>query len=125
MRKKKLLTYIIMILSLVTAGKMARDIYRLWHTEDRLTEAQRELIKEQEEKQQLEQELSQVEGQEWWERQVRDKLLMARPEETVVVVPEGVTVLAESKEKAGGSQVKEDVETKPWQKWWQLFMIEY
>lgn len=123
MRKKKLLTYVIMILSLVMAVKIARDIYSLWHTEDRLIEAEEELVEAQKEKQQLEQELSQAEGQEWWERQVRDKLMMARPEETVVVVPEEVTSLSGIEEEKG--VMGEEEELKPWQQWRNLFMIEY
>src|SRR3989338_4358319 len=90
MRKKRLLTYLIMLVSLLVSGKLTRDIVKLWRADERLIEAQAELTKVQEEQLKLKRELSEGEGELWWERQVRDTLRMAKEGEVVVVVPDEV-----------------------------------
>jgi hypothetical protein len=120
MGKKRLLAYTIMILSLIAAVRLAKDIYWFWHTEDRLAEAEQELIEAKEMRFRLQRQLEEVGSDEWRERQVRDKLMMARPNEVVVVVPsvvdnEAATKTKENKKGVGG-------ELKNWQKWWRLFV---
>jgi cell division protein FtsB len=122
MTKKRLLTYIIMVLSLLMTIKLAKDIYWLWHTEDRLTKANKELAEAKKEQQGLKQALEEVESSQWWEKQIRDKLMMARPEETVVIVPEAIASRAAERQ-TGEEGTGKEADLKPWQKWWQLFMV--
>jgi len=79
-----------MLVSLLVSGKLTRDIVKLWRADERLIEAQAELTKVQEEQLKLKRELSEAEGELWWERQVRDTLRMAKEGEVVVVVPDEV-----------------------------------
>ncbi len=121
MRKKRFLVYIIMVLSVVVSVKLVRDIYRLWHAEDRMLEADKELLEAKEGQLELKQQLGEVGDGQWWERQVRDKLMMARPNEEVVVIPEEVLKTAERmemEEEREGQRKEEE----PFEKWWQVFV---
>lgn len=120
MGKKRLLAYIIMILSLIITMRLAKDIYWFWHTEDRLAEAEQELIEAKEMRFRLQRQLEEVGSDEWRERQVRDKLMMARPNEVVVVVPS--TAGTEPAPKTKEDRRETEAELENWEKWWRLFV---
>jgi septum formation initiator len=88
--KKRVLAYLIMLISLMISLKLMKDIVRLWNADDRIERAEGELIRTQLKQEELKQELVEVEGAEWWEQQVRDVLKMAKPNEKVIIVPEKV-----------------------------------
>ena len=118
--KKRLLAYVIMLISLLVSIKLIKDIIRLWHADDRLIEAREELLVAKQEQLELEQELKEAEKGEWWEKQVRNTLKMARLKEEVVVVPEAPIVDGRF-EVEGIGQIELE-ELSPTEKWWQVFV---
>ncbi len=118
--KKRLLAYVIMLISLLVSIKLIKDIIRLWHADDRLIEAREELLVAKQEQLELEQELKEAEKGEWWEKQVRNTLKMARLKEEVVVVPEGLQV--DGRFEVEGLKQIEAEELSPMEKWWQVFV---
>lgn len=119
MRKRRLLAYVILTVSVLMSVKLVKDIFRLWHADDRLKQAQLELVTAKETQVKLRQKLKAVEGAKWWEEQVRNTLKMARSNEEVVIVPDEIkdinsqgVILGSLKNNKGERQV--------WQKWWQL-----
>lgn len=117
--KKRLLAYIIMIVSVVVSLRMVKEIYQLWHVDDRLLEAKEELLMAKREQTDLKEQLKDTATFDWKEKKIRDTLKMARPEEVVVIIPEEITTnsveLIEVKP-------EEEGELGNWQKWWQLFV---
>ena len=118
--KKRLLAYVIMLISLLISVKLIKDIIRLWHADERLIEAKEELLAAKQEQLGLEQELKEVEKGEWWEKQVRNTLKMARSKEEVVVVPEAPIV--DGRFEVEGTGQIEVEELSPMEKWWQVFV---
>jgi len=118
--KKRLLAYVIMLISLLISVKLIKDIIRLWHADERLIEAKEELLAAKQEQLGLEQELKEVEKGEWWEKQVRNTLKMARSKEEVVVVPE--TPIVDGRFEVEGTGQIEVEELSPMEKWWQVFV---
>jgi len=118
--KKRLLAYVIMLISLLISVKLVKDIFRLWHADERLIEAKEELLAAKQEQLELEQELKEMEKGEWWEKQVRNTLKMARSKEEVVVVPEAPIVDGRF-EVEGVGQIEVE-ELSPTEKWWRVFV---
>jgi len=119
MKKKRLLAYFIMIISLVISVKLVKDIYKLWHVEDRLLEANKELLEVKEVQLELKQQLGKTENDQWWEGQVRDKLMMARSNEKIAIIPEEVL------NREDGDKVRREIIEKDkavWEKWRDLFI---
>lgn len=115
--RKRLLVYVIMILSLIMLIRLTKDIVRLKTADQRLLAAQEELALAQKEQEELKQKLSAINENDWWEKQVRDVLKMARSEEIVVVVPEAVI---KTKPPAGQLSQGEEpgIDSMPnWKKW--------
>jgi len=119
MKKKRLLAYLIMLVSLFISVKLIKDIYKLWHVEDRLLGADKELLTAKEEQLELKQQLGKIESDQWWEKQVRDKLMMARLNEEIVIIPEEV-LNTEDVDKIEKGSMKES--KKVWEKWLSLFV---
>lgn len=118
--KKRLLAYVIMVISVLLSVKLVKDIIKLWHVDDRLIEAEEELLLAKREQEELKRQLKKVEGDEWWESQVRDTLKMARKDERIVVVPEEMLSFEAAEEKRV-VKVIEDGTTNA-EKWWQVFV---
>jgi len=118
--KKRLLAYVIMAISLMISVRLVRDIIRLSHVDERIIEAEKELILAKEEQVKLNQEIEKAQTGDWWETQVRDTLKMARNNEEVVIVPEEVL------KTAGPEQVvmiENEEEVSNFEKWQQVFGI--
>lgn len=92
--RQRLLVYLVMLVSLVMAINLVKDISRLNRADERLLEADLELRSAREEQQELKRQLEVVGSSFWLEGQIRNILKMARPEEKVVVVPEMITQTA-------------------------------
>lgn len=111
---KKIVFVITVIVFLIIINNLVRSIYSIWQKKDLAVDAQRELNLHKEENERLKSELSYAQTQEFIEREVRDKLFMAKPKERIVIVPK------EDKESRNLSNEKE--EDKPnWKKWFELF----
>lgn len=93
--KKRLLAYIIMVISVMMSIRLVKDIIKLSRTDDRISEAEQDLLNAKQEQFLLEQNLKEIETGEWWETQVRNKLKMAKPNEEIVIIPEEVIKTAD------------------------------
>jgi len=113
--KKRLLAYLVMILSLVISIKLVKDIIKLKSADKRLIDAGVELLVVQQEQEELKKQLAEAEGRSWWEKQVRNVLKMAKPGEVVVMVPEEVVKEAVQVEEA--VKAAEDENYSNFQKW--------
>ena len=108
----KKIIYIVLVLVLLFAiNSLARSIYDLWQKQDLLTEAQEDLDEEKLKNQKLKASLSYVETEEFKEEVARNNLLLIKPGEQEVVVPQ---------------EIEEEEEKEPelpnWQKWLDLFL---
>lgn len=117
--KKRLLAYLFLGLSLIISIKLIKDIIKLWNSDDRLLMAGKELEISKQELENLKLKLNETETDEWWEKQVRNTLKMAREGEEVVIVPEGLIASSSTLR----IETEEKVKEKPsYQKWWELFV---
>lgn len=116
--KKRLLAYLVMGLSLFISAKLIKDIIQLRSADKRLIDAETELLSVKLEQEEVKKQLAETEERSWWERQVRNVLKMARPEEVVVVVPEEVLKVAEVAEVA---KVEQE-EASNLIKWWRVIV---
>ena len=109
--KKAIFILIVLVLLFIING-LAHSIYDLWHKQDLLTTAQRELSIEKMENQKLKGELSYVKNQSFIEEQARNKLFLVKPgEQEVLISPD-----------LGQKQAKQQAQNIPnWQKWLALF----
>lgn len=118
--RKRLLAYIIMVLSVTVSVKLVKDIIRLWNVDDRLIKAEKELSLAKGEKLKLEEEISKVESGEIFEKQIRNTLKMARLNEEVVIIPD------KARGKQAGFEIENEKETEDlsnFQKWQRVFGI--
>lgn len=118
--KKRILAYLAMGISLVISIKLVKDIYKLWHVDERIIEAETELRAAKQEQEVLREKIKKTSSSEWWEEQVRNTLKMAKPNEEVVIVPEEIT----KKRREISSSIENEGEENfsNWQKWRRLFV---
>lgn len=117
--KKRLLAYIMMILSLIISTKLLKDIVKLSQIDNRLIEAEADLEIEKQQQGELIDRLKKSETNELWEKRVRDTLKMARNNEVVVVIPEEINKSDDKEEKFEG--IKEE-ELSIIEKWVKIFV---
>ncbi len=98
-------------MGLLLAAKLSFNIYRIWRTGDRITQAQVELDKTKKEQAELKQRLAEVQTPEFVEKEAREKLGYGKDGEIIVIVPQ---IEPENRE------VEEQQEN--WQKWWNLYI---
>lgn len=117
--KKRLLAYIIMIFSLIISISLVKDIIKLLKSDDRIIEAEEELMTVKMESEEFKNKFNELEAGEWWERQVRDALKMSRENEVVVIVPEELITNVADREVFLEKREKEEPN---YRKWWKLFV---
>ena len=84
---RRRLVYLVILGSLLMAANLIKDIVRLNRADERLADAQAKLRSAQEEQTGLKRQLE-ITGKDFWlEKQIRNVLKMAKPEEGIVVVP--------------------------------------
>ncbi len=112
---KKIVYITIVIILLITINNLAHSIYTTYQKQDVIVQAQKELDREKEKNQELKQDLAKVKKPEFIESEARDKLLLAKKGEGVIVIPTGTIV-------GSPSPTPPPPDTRPnWQKWWQVF----
>ncbi len=110
---KKILFFTTVIVCILIINSLARSVYNLWHKQDLVVSVQEDLDKEKKERQKLEAQLSYVKGNEFIEKEARNKLFMVKPGESGVILPSD---LIEKKVE------KKVPEPSNWQKWLNLFL---
>lgn len=109
---KKILFLVTILASLFIIKDLLYSIYTLWHKNDLLIVAQKELSVEKKKNMELQSQLSQVQKGEFIEQEARNKLFLVRPGENSILMPQ--------KQR---NEVKPEVlEVLPnWQQWVNLF----
>lgn len=113
---KRVLFFIILIVSLFVINNLVRSIFNLWQKQQLVEQARKELSKEKEENQRLKNELFNVGSQGFIEEQARNKLLLLKPDEQRILISDNLTAVTES-----GKKNKEENKEANWKKWLKLF----
>lgn len=110
---KKIGFFVSVILFLFIINNFFHSIYGLWQKQDLITEAKKALTHEQQEHQALTQQLRAVNDQTYIEEEARNKLLLVKPGEEVVVLPPTPS--------AAPAQAHTENKHEPaWQQWYRL-----
>lgn len=112
---KKIFFFVVLIASVFIINNLSRSIYTLSRKNDLIIESQRELLKQKQENQRLESELSYVESEEFVEKTARNKLLLVKPGEQGILIPEELIQVAST------PSAKENKDEHNWRKWLKLF----
>lgn len=113
---KKIASFILIVFLLFAINNLAHSIFTLLNKQKLLTKAQNELKKVKKENTELVKQIKKIEDPQFIEQEARNKLLLARPGEQILVLPENKNP---SKSKKA---VKQPEEKQNWQKWLELFM---
>ncbi len=112
---KKIAFFTIIIVLLLTINDLAHSIYSIWQKQDLIVQAQKDLDTEKNENKDLKKHIAQVNRPQFIESEARDKLLLAKPGEGVILIPNNQLDIHSS------SRAK-PIDTRPnWQKWWNTF----
>jgi len=114
---KRQIRLVFIIIAVYLIISLCRNIWRLEKSKERIKEAETRREELEREREELAQKLRYLESDEFLEKQARDKLLMAKKGETVVILPEEIQEIAERVEV--GVEEKEIKEN--WRKWLKLF----
>lgn len=112
---KKIVFFTILIASIFIIKNFVSSIYGLWQKQDLIVQAKSELENEKKKNRNLKNQMSYANSQNFIEEQARNKLFMAKPGESQVVLPRGV---GETVDSSTGQLQKN---TPNWKKWVELF----
>lgn len=115
--KKRLLNLVILIIGIGLIINLSRDILRLLRSGDQIKQAEAKLKELDKESQQLKELREYYQSDEFIEEEARNKLNMARPGETVVILPPNIGELVGQ----AGEEVSRGDQLPNWKRWWRLF----
>ena len=110
---KKILFIVSVVVSIFIINSLVRSIYDLWGKQDLITKAKIELDSEKRENKELKSKLSQAQSSKFVEEEARNKLLLVKPGEEQVILPQD---LASSSDSAKKKDMRPN-----FRKWWDLF----
>ena len=111
---KKILFIVAIVASVFIINSLVRSIYDLWGKQDLITKAQKELDKEKMENRDLRSKLSKAQSSQFVEEEARNKLLLVKPGEEQVIIPQDLI--------SSQSSQRKNIDMRPnWRKWWDLF----
>ena len=113
--RKKVIQVAIIIIGLSLIVNLTKDIFRLLKAGEQVKFAERKLEEAKLEKEEILKKKEYYASEEFIEEAARDKLNMARPGETIVVLPQNLAEVIGRKEKETFPKLPN------WQKWWKLF----
>lgn len=108
--KSRLITAVILILGFYLTFSLAKGTYNLWQRAERVKEAQEERMEAEKKNRELKEKLEFVQSPKFVEKEAREKLGLAKPGETVVIM---------TPQEATSSAVEKNLPN--WKKWWELF----
>ncbi len=115
MKRKKIVFFIIIVVSIFIISNMVQSIISLSQKTHLVTDAKNELQKQKKENQELKKELGLIEKPQFVEEEARNKLFLAKP-------GEGVIVISKDELEASSSSKPKPPDTRPnWKKWWDMF----
>jgi len=112
---KKILFFAVLIASVFVINNLSRSIYTLSQKQDLIVDTERELIKQKQENEKLKSKLVFVESEEFIEEVARNKLLLVKPGEQEVLIPQDLIV------RTGSPSANLQKEEPNWKRWWELF----
>lgn len=110
--KKRLLQVIFSLIGIGLIVKITGNIFRLIKAGEQIKLAEERVLKLEKEKKELLEKYQYYQSPEFVEEEARNKLNMARPGETIVILPPNAS-------KFSSPPPKENLPN--WKKWWQLF----
>jgi len=110
---KKAAFIITVIVLLVIINSIAHSIYDLWHKQDLLTSAQKQLQEERLKNQKLKGELSYAKSPQFIEEEAHNKLFLVKPGEQEVLISQ--TLKNQNQPQKQGQNIPN------WQKWLNIF----
>ena len=116
--RKKIVILVSIILVIIILFGLIRQISQALQAGGRLDRATSDLLELQEENKKLKHKLSKTEDQTFLEEQARNKLNLVRPNDTIVIIPEG-----DIKRVIEAGKPKKQVKLPNWQGWFKLFGI--
>ena|SRR5258708_1519114 len=112
---KKITFFTIIIVLLLTINNLIHSLYTIWQKQDLIIQAEKNLAVEKEENQKLKKAITQVNQPQFIESEARNKLLLAKQGEGIVVLPKNQLTEA-------SSPVQHSIDTRPnWLEWLNLF----
>ena len=114
---KRILLILACVFGLILIFNLVREIMRFSKSGERLKQAQEQVEQLKVKNWQLKQEKQYRESDDFAEKEIRDKLMMAKEGELVVVLPQEII------QKIASSSASEEgkVELPAWRQWWSLF----
>lgn len=116
---KKIFLFLIIAVLLFAINNLARSIVTLWQKRELLTKADQELKKVKAENKRLKEQVKIVEGSQFVEQEARNKLLLGKPGEQIVIMPKNSQ--NEKQKKPSTQPIKS---TPNWQQWLNLVLGE-
>jgi cell division protein FtsB len=118
--RRQFFTAVAVLLGAYLTIALSKDLLGLLSARERIAKEQEEVTRLEEEQQGLASELEYVTSEEFVEHEAREKLLMSKPGEVVVLLPEEEGGEKEEPVSAEGSG-EANKELANWEKWVQLF----
>lgn len=119
-RRMSFFAYFIVFLSLLLLISLVRNIARIKKAGEKITAAQQRVEDLEEEQEELKERIEEVNSQEFIEKQLRDKLGLAKEGEVIIVLPEEEVL----RKLAPKPQIEEEMLPDPnWKKWAKLFEL--
>lgn len=115
--RKKLITLAILIIGVSLIVNLSRDILRLLKAGEQVKITEEKVQEQQKEHEELVEKKEYFQSEEFIEEEARNKLNMAREEETIVILPPNVDKMSEWMKQEGG----EEENLPNWKRWWNLF----
>lgn len=113
---KRILFILTILISIFIINNLVRSIYSLWNKQDVLVSEQKQISLAKKKNQQLKQQLSHVQDQQFVEEEARDKLMLVKPNEEIVLVPTTIIKISEVRKAA-------QIASEPhWKQWIALFL---
>ncbi len=113
---KRILFFFTVIICLVIINNLTHSIIQTWQQRRYLIEAQNSLKQEQKRHNQLETQLKKVSQPQFVREQARDKLLLVKPNESLVLIPSGTLSPSDANQ---STQIQSSQSN--WQQWWNYF----
>jgi len=115
----KLSSYIVLILALILSFSLVKNISNVKSVEKMISDKEAEVEEAKKETEDLEKRLEYIQSQEFIEKQLRDKLGLAKEGETVVILPPPEILRTFAPEYV---QEDEKLPDPNWRKWIKLFI---
>ena len=117
MSKERLIAFLLLIVGGIFIFNLTGSIWRLWHKDKPLKEAEIRLERLKEENAELKRKKAYINSERFFEEQTRDKLNMAKENEAIVILPEEIFDLKDELE-----EEKDKGEKDNWKKWVEVFL---